>query len=81
MIRQPGRPRSSLTKPLQFFHKYTVTLATGIKSLGEIPMAANFTWSFLTNGAPNAPILYLPAEAATGVSIARGFPVGKVQGH
>ncbi len=56
-------------KQLEFFHKYTATVTTGVKSLGGIPMAANFTWSFLTNGAPSAPSLYLPQDGATGVAL------------
>jgi hypothetical protein len=59
-------------KPLEYFHKYTATVkggATGITSLGQVPMAADFTWSFLTNGAPDAPALYLPADGTTGVTL------------
>jgi hypothetical protein len=59
-------------KPLEFFHKYTATIkggAAGVTSLGQIPMATDFTWSFLTNGAPSAPSLYLPEDLATGVAI------------
>jgi hypothetical protein len=56
-------------KPLDFFHKYTATVTTGVKSLGGTPMVANFTWSFLTNGAPSAPSLFLPADGATGVAL------------
>jgi hypothetical protein len=59
-------------KPLEFFHKYTATLkggASGITSLGQVPMAADFTWSFLTNGAPAAPTLYQPADGTTGVAV------------
>jgi hypothetical protein len=32
-------------------------------------MAADFTWSFLTNGAPAAPTLYQPADGTTGVAV------------
>ena len=32
-------------------------------------MAADFTWSFFTNGAPSAPSLFLPADGATGVAL------------
>jgi hypothetical protein len=56
-------------KPLEFFHKYIVKVTTGVKSLGGIPMAADFTWSFLTNGAPSAPSLHLPEDGATGVAL------------
>jgi methionine-rich copper-binding protein CopC len=52
-------------KSLEFFHKYTATVTTGVKSLGGVPMAANFTFSFLTNGAPSPPDLFSPADGAT----------------
>lgn len=58
-------------KPLDYFHSYTATVkggATGVKSLGQVPMAADFTWAFLTNGAPGAPSLYLPADQAKDVA-------------
>jgi methionine-rich copper-binding protein CopC len=56
-------------KALDFFHSYTATVTTGVKSLGNVPMAANYTWTFLTNGAPTAPKLYLPGDGATGVPL------------
>jgi hypothetical protein len=62
--------RTAIFKPtgnLDFFHSYTVTIkggAAGVKSLGQVPMAADKTWSFFTNGAPNPPQLYSPADGA-----------------
>jgi hypothetical protein len=59
-------------KPLDFFHTYTATIkggATGVTSLGQVPMAVDFTWSFFTNGAPGAPSLYLPEDQAPGVAV------------
>jgi Big-like domain-containing protein len=56
-------------KSLDFFHKYTATVTTGVKSLGGVPMAANVTFSFLTNGAPSAPDLFSPEDGATGVAL------------
>jgi hypothetical protein len=54
-------------RPLAYHQKYTVTVAAGVKSLGKIPMAADFTWSFTTNGAPTAPKLFAPLDAKTGI--------------
>jgi hypothetical protein len=59
-------------KPLDFFHKYTATIkggAGGVASLGQVPMAADFIWSFFTNGAPSAPSLFQPEDLAIGVAI------------
>jgi Big-like domain-containing protein len=53
--------------PLAFFHSYTATVkggAAGVKSLGQVPMVADKTWTFFTNGAPNPPQLYSPADGA-----------------
>jgi Big-like domain-containing protein len=53
--------------PLAFFHSYTATVkggATGVKSLGQVAMVADKTWTFFTNGAPNPPQLYSPADGA-----------------
>jgi Bacterial Ig-like domain len=54
-------------RPLAYHQKYTVTVAAGVKSLGKIPMAADFTWSFTTNGAPTAPKLFAPLNTRTDI--------------
>ena len=66
--------RTAILKPdksLDFFHTYTATVkggATGVKSLGQVAMAADKTWTFLTNGAPSPPSLYLPEDGAAGLT-------------
>jgi hypothetical protein len=48
--------------PLAFDQAYTVTVKAGVKSLGNLPTAADFTWTFLTNVTPTAPKLFAPAD-------------------
>jgi len=67
----PATRTASFTpdKPLEFFHKYTATVTTGVKSLGGVSMTANHTFSFLTNGAPDAPDLVSPVDGAVDVAL------------
>jgi hypothetical protein len=48
--------------PLAFNKAYTVTIKAGVKSLGNLPTATDFTWTFLTNVTPTAPKLFAPTD-------------------
>jgi len=53
--------------PLAFNQAYKVTITEDVKSLGLVPMAAPFSFSFVTNGAPSQPQLYSPTNGQTGI--------------
>lgn len=54
-------------------HAYTVTVNTGVQSLGGVTMAADFAWTFATTAAPTAPQLIAPAAGQTGIGTSVGF--------
>lgn len=54
------------TAPLQPGTPYTATITTGVDDLAQNQLAANFTWTFLTNNPPSAPGLVSPADGAIG---------------
>lgn len=53
--------------PLSFNQAYKVTITEDVTSLGKVPMAAPFSFSFVTNGAPGQPQLYSPQNGQTGI--------------
>jgi hypothetical protein len=64
----PGTLTATFTPlaPLENHQLYTATLTTGIVSLGSVPVAANFTWSFLVNS-PIAISITKPGNVETTV--------------
>jgi hypothetical protein len=61
------------TSPLAPLTCFTVTVTTGAKNLADVPMAANFVWTFTTGAAPDltAPtvISTIPLNLATNVPL------------
>ncbi|HUX68664.1 MAG TPA: Ig-like domain-containing protein [Terriglobales bacterium] len=61
------------TAPLAALTTYLATITTGVTSVAGDPMAANFTWTFVTGAAPDTTkptlVATLPANLATAVAI------------
>jgi hypothetical protein len=70
---QTTTARFTPAQPLAVGQAHTATITTGIQSLGGVPMAANFTWTFATTAAPTAPVLVSPANSQAGVGASVDF--------
>ncbi|MGO8757563.1 MAG: Ig-like domain-containing protein [Terracidiphilus sp.] len=75
----PGTLSATFTpsQDLAYSTTYTATATTGVESTGEVPLGANYTWSFTTAAAPTPTVTStVPSSGATGVNVGNALTAG-----